>query len=407
MSKRRRTHPTHRRAQLRGVLLKCLGAAAIVAVVASLGVYGYSLLAPRWSDITQYLDPGNRFDLSYLPPNADCLIRLRPAAQRQSALVQNFVDVASYRESFQPCWELLGLRAESIESATFGAVNFGRQFAEVQGGRARATGFLTVLRTTAPVETLTFAPPLKLVGSAEHRGKSYSRISIDGSPQTSPLAVYTPDGTTILMGSVEYVEAAIDAVADGTPPPRRRELDFVNPEHQLLYVVLGPASTTDWETGDHPLPKYPEQFLELVRVLDQLPDAYWLGLRFENEKVRVEAACRFADATAATVFVRRFHDVTGAAHTYLAGALTEQTGGGPSSSVGSQRELNSTAFESLDKLTLTRADLTARIDTEVDLGLLMRRRLLRAHRLATAPFSLAQERVPRLMLGLQTITAEQ
>jgi hypothetical protein len=390
------------------VLLKCLVAAAIVAVVASLGVYGYSLLAPRWSDITQYLDPGNRFDLSYLPPNADCLIRLRPAAQDRSALVRSFVDVASYREAFQPSWELLGLRAESIESATFGGVSFGRQLAEVQGGRARAAGFLTVLRTRAPVETLTFAPPLQLVGSAEHRGKSYTRISIDESPQTSPLAVYTPDGTTILLGTVEYVEAAIDAVADGTPPPRRKELDFVRPDHQLLYVVLGPkASATGSETGEDPLPRYPGQFREFVRVLDHLPDAYWVGLTFKEETVQVESACRFGDASAAAAFERRYYEITGEARTFLAVEQTSETGGRATSSAGSQWELNSAALESLEQLSLTRDKQTTHIQTDIELGLLMRRRLLRAHRLAMAPFSLAQERAPRLMLGLQTITAEQ
>jgi hypothetical protein len=377
----------------------------LLAAFTGLGFFLYSVIERRWSDIAGYLDPGNRFDLSYLPPNADFLIRLRPAEQHQADVVQTFLRTASYREALQPGWELLGLSAGQVQSATYAAVNFGRQLPEIQDGRARTPGFVTVVRTTAPLETLTFKPPLRYVDSVAHRDRSYTRIKVDESPDQGPLAVFTPNGTTIILGTEGYVEAAIDDIEDGVPPPRREELDFVNPDQHVLLVALGPAGS-ETDGGDTPLERYPEPFRQLVATIDRMPDAYALGLTFEAENVRIEALCRFGDAAAATVFERRMREIAAAARDQLSTRHTSDSGSAADSGSGSAWQLHAAADDALEQLSFTRREAITSVRTEVPLALLTRRGLLRAHLLAMAPFRLAEERVPRLLLGLQTVTAE-
>lgn len=402
MSTRRRTAPPRRRTRVRRIPTAWLGGAVLLAAFAALGVFLYSVIERRWSDIVEYLDPGNRFDLSYLPPNADCLIRIRPAEQRREAVMRTFVETAGYRQALQPGWELLGVPAQSIESATYGAVNFGRQLAEIQAGRAHAPGFVTVVRTKAPLETLAFKPPLRFVDAVAHRGRSYTRVKVDASRGGGQLAVFTPNGVTIILGTEEYVVAAIDAIEDGTPPPRREELDFVDPDRHLLLVVLGSAeSGAGAQGGVNPLERYPHPFREFVRTIDGMPDAYALGLTFDEDKVRIEAACRFDNSSAGAAFERRIQDIAAEARSGLG---ARQSAGEAASGAGSPWELNAAADDALEHLTLTRREQTTTLWTEVPLGVLTRRGMLRVHVLSMAPFRLAEERVPRLLLGLETVT---
>jgi hypothetical protein len=401
----RRTAPPRRRTRPRRFPTAWLGGAVLLAAFTGLGFFLYATIQRRWSDFVEYLDPGNRFDLSYLPPNADLLIRLRPAEQHQADAVQSFLRTASYREALQPGWELLGLTAGQIQSATYAAVNFGRQLPEIQDGRARTPGFLTVVRTAAPLETLTFKPPLRFVDSLAHRDRSYTRITVDESPDQGPLAVYTPNGTTIILGTEEYVKAAIDGIVDGIPPPRREELDFVNPDQHLLLVALGSAGSEP-EGGDNSLQRYPGPFRELVATMDRMPDAYALGLTFEEENVRIEALCRFGDAAAATVFERRMRETAAAARDQISTRQASEPGKAADSGSGSAWQLHAAADDALEQLSFTRREEITSVRTEVPLALLTRRGLLRVHVLAMAPFRLAEERVPRLLLGVPTVTAE-
>lgn len=398
---RRRRRP---RRELPGWVWPTIGTLAVLGVLIGVGVSIYRTVQARWAEIAEYLDPGNAFDLSYLPPDADCYILLRSSALRRSGSVHAFIDSAHYREGLEPAWELLGLAPENIASATCGAVGFGRQLGPMLNGEARAAEFVTVIRLIEPEERISARDPLIPGEEVEHAGRSYVRIqapSAGSSPRT--LAVFSPNSSTVVFGSEDQVRAALDRLEQGTPPPRRTELDFVNSEHHLLIVLLSKAaaeagSAAEGESG-RPLPA---SFREFVETIDRMPDRASLGLTFAGDEITIEALCRFDNASRRAAFAARIEEIRATAGEQLAAEQARDRSG-----VSRRWELASAGKQTLEAMRVDSDADAVTVSTVVPCDYLIERDLLRVHLLATTPFNLSLQDTPRLMLGLEETAPEE
>lgn len=402
MSSRKRNPPTRRRRRRAGRRLPSwlgptIGIVVGVGLFSALGLFVYRTVQDRWTEIAEYLDPGNRIDLSYLPPDADFLIVVRGSALRRSGSVQAFVESAHYREGLEPAWELLGLSAENIDTATYGAVGFGRQLDHVLAGDAEAPGFITVIRTIEPVQRISATSPLVSGEEVTHGNRTYVRIHAPSAGSgLRTFAVLAESATTVVFGTEEQVQAAIDRLDQGTPPPRRTELDFVNPEHQFVIVSLADAVVESDDGGPETTSPFPASFTRFVETIDRMPDRYSLGLTFAGDDITIEALCRFENDSRQAAFVARLEEITRTAQEQLASEQSERSGG------GSRRwELESAGRQTLEELRVRSGTDLVTVGTIVPINYLIERDLLRMHTLAATPFNLTLQDAPRLMLGVE------
>ena len=118
----------------------------------------------------------------------------------------------------------------------------------------------------------------------DHGGKSYYSAP-DGQ------AIYLADARTMLVGQEGQVTAAMDR---GSTEPRVRRIDFVNPGHQLLFVVA-PPKLLDAEARSQVQSSTPSASPALQKVqksLDENTKAFAFGLSLTSDiKMEVQMQC--------------------------------------------------------------------------------------------------------------------
>lgn len=348
-----------------------------------------------WSRLFDWFDPGNKIDLSYLPPDANCVIRIHPAELWTSDLAESYRSSATFREGLLPSWEVLGLKATDIDTATFGGVGVRRQLAEMHVGQAVVPAFITVLRTSRPVADPPRSEYIVESQAAVHQGETYYRLTIaaeDG--QRHNLAVFLPDPDTIVLGSEDLILRAIEV---GDVQERRRELDFVNSRHQVLIVFVGkipPANSSDDSLQRVHLTA---TYREMIDAVDRGANSYSLGLTILSNELVLEALCEFADADAAQRFRSGFASIIQAG----LDAVSRSTDLALSNASDRTHSLPlfRLAQQSLQAIDIECNGTMVQIHGNVSLEGEVRRGL-RQHAQVMAPFQLVLEHLPRLMLGL-------
>lgn len=214
-----------------------IGAAALVAL---------SLLGGGVVFVVQNLGGGgsNPINLSWLPSNADFYMKADPAAMwnapilaplRENQLVKNAMAQAGQNGS-------LDLKPEDIESVTLAGVNMVdmvQRRIPLFGGAPngpdqvvkKADGkTIGVIRTRRDItaDEISGQPG---AAKEQHDGKDIYMLT---QPDGKIIGWHLADATTILFGDKSELTAAIDR---GPTESRVSRIDFINSDHQLIFVI--------------------------------------------------------------------------------------------------------------------------------------------------------------------------
>ncbi|MBT4864727.1 MAG: hypothetical protein HON53_06325 [Planctomycetaceae bacterium] len=192
----------------------------------------------------------NKLDLSYLPADTELFVQLQLADAWQSPLLKQLADMPQVQSGLQEIQQNLGLAPADVASLTVGLSGVSNQAKQgtpagpADIASAARDQFTAVARLNKSVD----AESLKLAEheckELQHGGKTYflfqppADVSDPDAPDLAdnePLAVFLAEPKLIVLGSEEQVKVAI--TTDGKQT-RRAELDFVDPDQQLLIVFV-------------------------------------------------------------------------------------------------------------------------------------------------------------------------
>jgi hypothetical protein len=242
----------------------------------------------------------NVMNLAWLPENADLFVKVEPdelwkapmlAAVRDNETVKMMMEQATQQGSVK-----LGLA--DIDSVTLAGIDMADMYQQRMSFLGRRVGspelaqkanakMIGVMRLNKDVTAEDLGDDAES-RKREHSGKSY---------YTAPnnQAVYLADARTLIVGEEEQVKQAIDR---GPAEPRVSRIDFINPRHQLVFVVA-PPKLLDAETRAQvkPATGSPTQ-QKLQTALDQNTKAFCFGLSLNsNIEMEVQLQC-FSSAEA-------------------------------------------------------------------------------------------------------------
>ncbi|MEX0727889.1 MAG: MJ0042-type zinc finger domain-containing protein, partial [Planctomycetaceae bacterium] len=192
---------------------------------------------------------GNAVDMTYLPADADTLVKIDVAEIAQAPLLNPMMQNEKIKAGLNEFSQKVGISLSDIDSITMGIrstaggavggfpgmpVGMGGMSSLMGGGPASFANGIGVVRLSKAVnpQTLVDADPASVL--VQHSGRNLIR---NGTPpgQTEPFAALFATDTLIIIGQENAVKAAYDA---GTIQVRRPEFDFVNPDMQLFYAYV-------------------------------------------------------------------------------------------------------------------------------------------------------------------------
>jgi hypothetical protein len=187
----------------------------------------------------------NKFNLAYLPADAEVIVQLKLADAWKAPLLTQLAGVPQVQAGLQEIQQNLGLAPADVASLTIGLSGVSDQAKQgaptgpADVASAAREKFTAVARLNKSVD----ADSLKLIENGcqklQHGGKTYYLFqpSSDGPEEETnePLAVFLAEPKLIVLGSEQQVQAAITT---GGKQTRRTELDFVDPDRQLLIVFV-------------------------------------------------------------------------------------------------------------------------------------------------------------------------
>lgn len=251
--------------------------------------------------------PGNKIDLAYLPPDADMVIRVRVADVYGSPLLKSLLSNPAVKSQIDTFQKQYGIEPEAVTSVTIGQSGAANQFRQAALARApqnagappatfnpASVRTLAVVRLAKPVDIEQIKTAGNFTESAEHSGQAYFRTS---KPQSAAgaLALFAPSAQILVFGDEPVLKEAIDR---GRKAPRRHELDFINPEQQILIVVV-PSDPSAFSSEGPPPPGAPEAMVKLNEATRGKLKGISLGLTFtDNIAWNIATSCTTPEAVA-------------------------------------------------------------------------------------------------------------
>ena len=216
---------------LAGVLV--LGGAAGVVVMA-VGSFGGS----------------NVIDLTWLPEDADFFVKVDPDELWNAPMLASVRDNATVKQLVEQAAQQGGVKIglSDIDSVVMAGLGMSDTYQQQVGLIGNRIGGSTVMDKAAAkmIGVVRFKRDVTaadLGDDAESRKKDHGGKSYYSAPDNQ--AIYLADARTMLVGAEAQVQAAMNR---GPTEPRVSRIDFVNPRHQLLFVIL-PSKIQDKESG--------------------------------------------------------------------------------------------------------------------------------------------------------------
>lgn len=244
------------------------------------------------------LGGGNVIDLAWLPEDADLFVKVEPdelwnapmlATVRDNEMVKNMMEQATQQGGVK-----FGL--SDIDSVTMAGLDMSDTYQQQVGFLGKRVGRPTIAKKADAkmVGVVRFKKditPADLGDDAESRKKDHGGKSYYSAPDGQ--AVYLADARTMLVGQEGQVTAAMDR---GPTEPRVSRIDFVNPRHQLLFVIA-PPKMLDAEARSQiqATPSSPSATPAMQKVQKSLNDstkAFAFGLSLTSDiKMEVQMQC--------------------------------------------------------------------------------------------------------------------
>ena len=187
----------------------------------------------------------NKLDLSYLPADAELFVQLKLADAWQSPLLMQLAGLPQVQSGLQEVQQHLGLAPADVASLTVGLSGVSDQAKQgapegpADIASAAREQFTAVSRLNKSVDAETLKLAEHECRELQHGGKTYYLFQppadVTNPEANQPLAVFLAEPKLIVLGSEEQVKAAI--TTEGKQA-RRTELDFVDPDQQLLIVFV-------------------------------------------------------------------------------------------------------------------------------------------------------------------------
>lgn len=184
----------------------------------------------------------NVIDLAWLPGDADLFVKVEPdelwdaqmlAAVRDNEMLKNMMEQAAQQGGVK-----IGL--SDIDSVTMAGLDMSDTYQQQVGFLGNRVGRPTIAKKADAkmIGVVRFNKDVTaadLGDDAEGRKKDHGGKSYYSAPDGQ--AIYLADARTMLVGQEGQVTAAMDR---GPSEPRVSRIDFVNPRHQLIFVVAPP-----------------------------------------------------------------------------------------------------------------------------------------------------------------------
>lgn len=264
----------------------------VVGLVVVGGYFGGALLDRAVS--------GNPIDVAWLPPDADVIIRLRPAEMWGSPFVSSLSTPKGV--SLPSARDLIGLDPKEVRTMTIGGVGLLDAAEPKPGGGIGLGAFpgmpalgaaqprmIAVLRTVEKFDRKQMES--KLQGTRQMLYKK-EELNFAAGVAGAGKAFFFPDSSTIVMGPEAEVKAAIDRGHLARPRP---DLAFVDRDRHVL-IVLAPTDRSYFDSkrpgalGGQALEPLEQALAGKVRGL-------CLGFHFkDNIDWAVDADCNSATA---------------------------------------------------------------------------------------------------------------
>ena len=197
-------------------------------------------------------------DFSWVPEDAEFFLSLRPAQILESPLIGKLMESQpNAGQSLAAFEQMAGIGIADIEAILIAVSGLEKvmdgglknvdpsnpmaaQAAMMQAGQQMNEEQLLLLKTAKPID-LKAIPMLAMAQQqpVEFEGVEYLKMAM--APNAPPMVLFSPDETTIVMGSEARVRKAISTGGKGRPTPA--EFELLPPDHHLAFV-LSPSSST-------------------------------------------------------------------------------------------------------------------------------------------------------------------
>lgn len=184
----------------------------------------------------------NVIDLTWLPEDADFFVKVDPDELWNAPMLASVRDNATVKQLMEQAAQQGGVKIglSDIDSVVMAGLGMSDTYQQQVGLIGNRIGGSTVMdkadaKMIGVVRFKRDVTAADLGDDAESRKKDHGGKSYYSAPDNQ--AIYLADARTMLVGAEAQVQSAMDR---GPTEPRVSRIDFVNPRHQLLFVILPP-----------------------------------------------------------------------------------------------------------------------------------------------------------------------
>jgi predicted Zn finger-like uncharacterized protein len=176
----------------------------------------------------------HRLDLTWLPPDAELFVRLRPAKLLSSAIAADLGGAESPQlAEFQ---KATGLSPNDVESFTLAVPKVSETLGKgmFQAMSEKPDMAIGVVRLTKPLDLATVKIMDQAPTAATHNSKTYQTFPpMPGDKEA--FGLYSAAPTVVVIGNETALKQAIDRGESAAPRP---ELDFIDADQDLVVAIL-------------------------------------------------------------------------------------------------------------------------------------------------------------------------
>ncbi|MDA0808391.1 MAG: hypothetical protein O2945_12050 [Planctomycetota bacterium] len=244
------------------------------------------------------LSGSNVINLAWLPEDADLFVKVEPDELWNAPMLATVRDNETVKLMMEQATQQGGVKIglSDIDSVIMAGLDMSDTYQQRVGFLGNRVGRPTIAKKADAkmIGVMRFKRDVTVAdlgNDAESRKKDHGGKTYYSAPDGQ--AVYLADARTMLVGQEGQVTAAMDR---GPTEPRVRRIDFVNPGHQLLFVVA-PPKLLDAEARSQiqTTPSSPSATPAMQKVqksLNESTKAFAFGLSLTSDiKMEVQMQC--------------------------------------------------------------------------------------------------------------------
>lgn len=272
VSSRRKTGGTSSRKSNFNVVPWILGGIGVLVVLAGIGVVGYLAL-------TMLPQAKNKLDMAYLPDDCREVVYVQVSKIYDAPAVQPALKnpMFAMQDAVGQAWGINFRDIQSITVGATGALPTGTPM-NMQDLSKIDVKFVAVIRSGKPFDEDKLKKALSL-----QNGEKYLKFKAPSGGKA--LGFFFPKPEILVVGS----EAEIEVVSNqGERQKRRADLDFINPDHQIIY-----ASVMEPGASPQPIPaSVPAEAKKLLESMQSKAKAHCLTVDVTSSvSIELTAVC--------------------------------------------------------------------------------------------------------------------